>query len=78
VFRIFFSIEVITLRIVHLSYEVRYDPHCLFILPVTYTKISLAVLCGSLTALMETQMEQVTEQRNVENIWTQGRGVIAE
>jgi len=46
--------------------------------PVTHTKISLAVLCGSLNALMEEQMEDDTEQRNVENIWTQRRGVIAE
>jgi len=27
---------------------------------------------------MEEQMEDDTEQRNAENIWTQGRGVIAE
>jgi hypothetical protein len=29
-------------------------------------------------SLMEEQMEDDTEQRNAENIWTQGRGVIAE
>jgi len=39
-------------------------------LPVTHTKIALVVLCGSLTALMEEDMEDDKEQRNVENIWS--------